>query len=486
MEKKLDKRIATGVPGLDEIIYGGFIPERAYLVRGGPGTGKTTLGLHYLAAGAVDKEQGLFICMGEQEEGIRENAGTMGIDLGNVVFLDLSPDPESFSRMENYSIFSPAEVERTPITQKIMEQIEKLKPNRIFIDSMTQFRYLSADSFQFRRQAASFLRFLTEQGTTVLFTSESCPDMPDDDLMFLSDGIIELEANDEDHRLTVRKFRGSGFHTGRQFVRLNSSGMEVFPRLLPKGVRGKVSTEAIPTGVPELNELLHGGLERGTITIISGPSGVGKTTLGLLFLREAAKRGEHPVLYAFEEGMPTLINRCEAINIHIRDMMEQGSLSVVKVEPLIHSPEEFTRMVRKEVEEQGARVVMLDSTAGYGLSIRGGDLIRHLHALCKYLAELGVTTILINEVEFITGEFRATEIGVSYIADNIIFMRYLELNAQLKKAIGVLKKRLSDFEKNLREIKITPNGVEIGPPLTGLRGILKGMPETIESLNDEE
>ena len=158
-------------------------------------------------------------------------------------------------------------------------------------------------------------------------------------------------------------------------------------------------------------------------------------------------------------------------------MVERGTLSLVKIEPLQFSPDEFARLVRKNVEEKGTRIVMIDSIAGYRLSLKGQDLISHLHALSKYLQNMGIVVILIVEVESIIGDFRATDSGISYLADNIIFFRYLEMYGEMHKAIGVLKKRLSNFEKTLREFEITHDGINIGKPLKGLRGILLGVPE---------
>jgi circadian clock protein KaiC len=222
--------------------------------------------------------------------------------------------------------------------------------------------------------------------------------------------------------------------------------------------------------------MLHGGIERGTVTIITGPSGVGKTTLGMQFMKEAAGRGEHSVIFLFEEGRESLIRRCEAINIPVHAMIERGTLTLMPVEPLFYSADEFSSLVRRQVEERNARIIMLDSLAGYHLCIRGDALVAHLHALTRYLKNMGATTLLINEVEKITGDFKATELGISYLADNIVFLRYLEVAGELHKAIGILKKRLSKFEKGLRELGITRYGIRVGQPLTELRGILTGTP----------
>jgi circadian clock protein KaiC len=481
MTEDLSTRLSTGIAGLDEVLRGGLIPARSYLLRGGPGAGKTTVGLHFLTSGYPDAEKPLFITMGETEEQIRRNAEAMGFDLEGVTFLDLSPSAAFFTEVQSYDIFAPAEVEREPTTQQIVAQVEALKPQRVFLDAMTQFRYLAADAFQFRKQALSFLRFLSEQGATVLFTSEGSGEAPDDDLQFMADGVIHLDYGPEGRTLGVSKFRGSDFRSGMHAMKLSSKGVEVFPRLLPDSYQRAFVAEALPSGVPELDEMLHGGLERGTISIISGPTGVGKTTLGLQFMKEAAGRGERSVVYTFEERIETVLGRAEAVHIPVRAMVERSTLSVVQVEPLQWTPDEFARLVRREVEEHGTRIVMLDSTSGYRLSLQSRDLVGHLHALCKYLQNMGVAVLLISEIEAITGEFRATDTGLSYLSDNIVFLRYLEVQGELRRAIGVLKKRLSSFERTLREIEITRYGIKVGKPLTELRGILRGTPEWVDT-----
>jgi circadian clock protein KaiC len=470
-------RIGTGISGLDEVLDGGYISERTYLVRGGPGTGKTTLGWHFLTTGVAKGESVLFITLGETVDQLRKVAIGLNFDLTGLNFLDLSPSASFFAEIQTYDIFTPAEVEREPTTQRIVEQVRALKPQRIFIDAMTQFRYLATDTFQFRKQVLSFLRFLVEQGATVLFTSESSTEAPDDDLQFMSDGVINLNRMPNQRNLFVSKFRGSDFRGGLHSIRLTSTGLKVFPRLIPDTFGQPFSVETISSGIPEIDELLHGGLERSTITIISGPSGVGKSTLGLQFMKEAAGRGERSVIYSFEERQETLLRRSEAVNVPVQSMLKLGTLSVVQVEPLHYTPDEFASMVREEVEQRQTRIVMIDSISGYRLSVQGEELISHMHALCKYLQNMGVAVLLINEIETITGDFRATEVGISYLADNLIFLRYLEVRGELRRVIGVLKKRMTDFEKTLRGFEITRYGIKVGKPLTQLRGILRGVPE---------
>jgi len=471
------QRLSTGVPALDEVLKGGLLPQRAYLLRGGPGTGKTTLGTHFLTQGHQQGEAVLLISFGESEKQIRRNAQYCDQDLSKIEVLDLSPKQEFFTEQLSYDLFSPADVELDPITRDIIDAVDRIQPSRVFVDSVTQLRYLATDSFQFHKQALSFIRYLTERGATVILTSESSASAPDEDLQFLSDGVIHLQYRSEERSIEITKFRGSGFVSGEHTVRLTQEGMKVYPKLNVQSRDRDFAMETLSTGIPEFDELLGGGIERGTTTIVTGPTGVGKTTFGMMLMKEGAGRGERSVVYSFEEMTEALYHRCESMNIPVRVMVKQGNLQIREIEALDYGADEFAQIVRRDVEENGTRIVMIDSVAGYQQSIRRGDVVKHLHALCRYLQNRGVAVLLINEVETITGDFRATEAGISYLADNIIFIRHLEIRGELRKAIGVLKKRLSDYEHTLREFQMTRYGIKVGRPLSGLRNILSGTPD---------
>ena len=471
-------RISTGIPGLDEILRGGLIPERSYLVRGRPGTGKTILGLHYLTTGLSNGESALFINLEEETEDIKQNAAQLGFDLAGVDFLDLSPKPEFFTDEQGYDIFDSSQVERDPLVESISDRVTELKPDRVFVDPLTQLRYLSADEYQFRKQALSFMRMLSEHGATVLFTTQATESNPDDDLQFMSDGTIELGDSAMGHTINVPKFRGSSIQEGHHAMEITDAGISVYPELRPSKHDKQFESEAISSGVPELDEMLNGGIERGTVTVVSGPTGAGKTTLGTHFMKEAAERGERSLMYLFEESAATLRTRSQAIGIPVRDMEERGTLGLEEIEPLDMSPQQIAQAVRHEVEDEGVDIVMIDGIRGYQLSIQGDqqDLTRKLHALCRYLTNMGVTVILVDESSTLMAEFSATDSGVSYLADNILFLRHIEYRGELRKVAGVLKKRTSGFERSLRELEITENGLKVGEPLTGLRGILTGTP----------
>ena len=470
-------RLSTGVVGLDEVLHGGLLPGRTYLVRGGPGTGKTMLGLHFLAVGARRGERALFITVEESTEQICKDARALGFVLDGVRFVDLTPGSELFTKAQSYDIFSPAEVEREPTTRMIVKEIESVRPDRVFLEAMTQLRYLSPDAFQYHKQVLSLLRFLEERGATVLFTSEASDITSDEHLQFLSDGVLHVESTHTHRGIGVIKFRGSDFEPGIHSLRLTDHGMEVYPTLVPDRHGRQFPAEAMGSGIRGIDEQLHGGLERGTVTVLNGPAGVGKTTLGMSFIKEAAARGERSCVYLIEESVETMQRRCEAVGIPTRAMVERGTLSVVHLEPLRYTADELAHVIRQEVEQRHTRIIMMDSVAGYRLCVRGDDLTRHLHALCAYLRNMGVMVLLVNESETITGDLSRADSGASYLADNVIFLRYLELRGRLERAIGVRKKRVSDFETTLRELEITTMGVRVGRPLTELRGILTGAPD---------
>lgn len=472
-------RMSSGVVGLDEILHGGFIPGRSYLLTGAPGTGKTTIGWHFLTA--PPRQPSLFITFGQPESELRHDAEKQGFNLQDVHFLDVSPSAESFQNVEHYDVFTPSEVEREPLVRNVVETVDWVKPSRIFIDSMSYLRVVSSGEPHFRKQTLAFLRYLTSSGAAVLMTSESSDVSPDDDLRFLTGGVIELAYGERNRTLEVTKFRGSSFVPGSHTLVLNDDGARVFPRLNPEQHHVEFEDTQLISGIEQLDRMLFGGIERGTVTLLTGPSGVGKTSLGIQFMKEAASRGDRTAIYTFDETRQTLLRRAEGTSTHVGDMIERGALSVTEIEALRYGPDEFANMVRADVDRHKTRLVMIDSVSGYRLSVSGDDLQARLHALCKYLQNVGVTVLLVNELQEIN-DFRISEANVSYLCDNIIYLRYMQMSnhknghAELGRAVGVLKKRLSDFDKGLYAFDITPDGVRMGSALSSFGGILPPVP----------
>ena len=476
-----ETRISVGVEGFEPLVDGGLYERDSYLVRGAPGTGKTTFGLHFLAEGVDQDEDVLYINLGEEASTIERVASNFGFPFNDIDILDLSPSGEDFVEEEGYDIFSSAEVERQPITDEIAEAVTDSEPTRVFVDPVTQLRYLTPDDFQFRKQILSLLRFLSDHGATVLFTSQSTSDEPDDDLQFLSDGVITLHRDGEQRSIEVAKLRGSDFVGGEHSMTISDDGITVYPRLRLRQREHDIDTDTpqLSSGIPELDQMLGGGIEKGTITFISGPSGVGKSTLGTAFMKEAAGRGERSTLYLFEESVQTLVHRSKSVNIPIEEMRERGTLEVKPMESLAMDTHQFAAQVKADVEEHDTDIVMIDGLEGYQLAVHQDDLLQPMHRLVRYLSEQGVTTLLLAETKQITGAFQVTDHGGTYLADNLVFLQHVELNGEMRKVIGVLKKRMSDYERTLREFQITEDGVRVGEPMTALRGILTGTPEIV-------
>lgn len=470
-------RLSTGIAGLDQVLNGGFIPERSYLVKGEAGTGKTTMGLHYLTA-QNDQPLPLYITFDQNSEDLQADMQTLGHSPERVEFLDLSPDSSRFQEDDPYDVFSEGVVEWQPISNAIQQAVRETDADRVVIDSVTRMRFMAQDHGRYRKQIQSCLRFLHDHGITPLLLSEADGTTASRNAgdQYICDGVIEL-GNDQVRELNVPKFRGSNTERGPHHFRITDDGIEVYPRLNPDSFSTAFQQEPIPSGVPEIDDMLHGGIERGTTTMVIGPSGVGKTTTGVQFMKEAASRNEKSTLFTFEESRQVITHRCEQLNIPVSGMVEQGVLKISSIEPLSITELEFANRVKRDVMDRGTEVVMIDSLAGYRLSFRDDHLQRNIRSISRMLQNMGVTLILVSEIPNITGEFQISEQRISHLAENVIFLRYLETSGKLKKAIGVLKKRLSNFENTLRRFQLTEEGMHVSDPIDNLEKILSGQPE---------
>ncbi len=435
--------------------------------------------------GVKNGENSTLITLTENKKQLIKDFNKRNFDLKNINFIDLTPSSRLIEDNQNYNVFSVAEVEKKSITEKIIEELKVSNADRVYFDGLTQLRFLAKNEFEFRNEILSLIQFAVDRKMTLLISSEANKNRPDDDLQFMTDAVIDLSFINKNRRyINISKFRGSDFICGKHSLKLTEKGMKVYPQLKQQKNKFDYYNKILSSGISEIDKLLHGGLEKGTTTVISGASGVGKTTLGLQFLEAASKRGERSLVYTFEEDDRTLLKRAESINIKLSNMINEDKLKIKKVAPLEFTQGEFIHLLINEAEKNNTQTVMLDSVSGYRLSFAGesttkDEIIRNLHTLTNYLNNQGITVLLMNEIDNITGDFKATELGISYLADNIMFLRYLEFNGELKKAIGVLKKRLSDFEKQLREFEITDQGIKVGKSLTHLRGILTGNPEFV-------
>ncbi|XKE47407.1 AAA family ATPase [Halomonas organivorans] len=455
-----DSRISTGCEGLDHILGGGLPPHKTYMVRGGPGHGKTSLGLQFLSA-ARPLGPALYIGFQETEEQLRDNAGRQALDIDGLHLLSLVPDESLFAHNQSYDLFHPVEVEFEPLVKRILDAVESCRPATVFIDSVSHLHLLFSDAYQFRAQVLSFLRYLREQGCTVLFSSEIGEQASDVDLQFLADGVIELGAERHYGYLQVRKLRGARFMPGRHQCRVGSRGVQAFPHHVPPVARTEApDSERLSSGNDRLDRLLGGGLEPGSVTLITGPSGVGKSTLAACYARQAIHRGG-VLIYLFEEELPFYLKRAADLDLSLAPFQRDGLLEIEQVEPMRYLVDEFLDRVRCRVEALDTRLVILDSVSGFELSLNGEHLKDRIHAFAKGLARRGISVILINEIQAMSGPLALTERGISYLADNVLLLNYREDGERMGKMLGVLKKRVGSFDNRICAYRIGQGGLQL-------------------------
>lgn len=454
-----------------------------YLVTGEPGTAKTTLAMHFLHEGLTNDETVLYIHGEESAEELKTNAGQFGLDISAVDFLDLGPDSDFFTEDSSFDLVDSSDIDQERYTEVIREAIEEIDPDRVVIDPITQLRYLETSDYHYRKRILSFVRFLKTRGVTILSTATLNKNQnASADIRSLSDGVVTLSRVADGRRIEVMKNRGVGQIEGDHGAEIRSSGLEVYPRIRPEPSDREFDPTPVGSGILELDEMIGGGFERGTVTFITGPTGVGKTTLATVYLAQAARQLGKSVIYLFEERIETFEHRCRSLGIPIDELRDEGLLSIHVIEPATLSAEEFAHRVRREIEDEDAETVMIDGVSGYTSVIKGHDdeLDRDLQSLTRYLTNREVTVFVTDTTHQVTGLSSATSHNISQIADNLTFISYVEIQSSLRKVIGVLKKRTGGFESSFREFEITANGVQIGEPLTEYRGVLHGSPQAGE------
>lgn len=456
-----------------------------YLVTGLPGSGKTLLGMHFLEAGRRDGQTTLAIHGEESREELLANSQELGIDLAGTEFLDLAPESDVFGTGRTADLVDPGQLERDQLIEAIHDAVDEIDPDRVVVDPVTQLQHLEPTEYQYRKRIISFVRYLKDRDATVLTTATSTTAQENQELRSLSDGIVELSQGPSGRRIEVSKHRGQGQREGDHGMEIREGGIEVFPSLLPESA-GEFTPEQLASGNRQLDELLDGGIERGTVTFITGPTGVGKTNLATQIVTGATERGERAAVYLFEENRGIFTHRSECLGMDIGKHCASGDLAVHEIEPLALSAEEFAIQVTDEVDRRDLDVVLIDGVDGYTMSLQGReeDLVGKLHALTRALSNRGVTALVTDELSTVTGLSTATSSNLSYVADNIVSLNYVEHDGELRRVIGVLKKRGGRFEPTLREYTLD-DGVRIGDPIHGIDDVLRGRPAVDDRLTDD-
>jgi len=476
-----DERISSGVAGLDEVLGGGLMPRRVYLIEGATGTGKTTLALQFLLAGQARGESGLYVSFSETEEELQVIAASHGWSLGGISLVELGSSDHHLDR--EMTLLHPWEIELGETVNLITEHAARVGARRVVLDSLSEMRLLAQEPLRFRRQVLSLKQFFNSRDSTVLLLSNLGPDPDGHDLQIqsLTHGIIELERKTLEfgmfrRRLQVPKLRGTPYREGWHDMAIRTGGLIVFPRLMASEHSAPRARETAPSGIAELDAMMDGGPQRGTSTLLTGSAGVGKSTLALQYVVAAARRGERSVLYEFDERIVTLFHRAAALGLDLESLMAQGLVTVEQLDPAQISPGEFTRRVMREVEERNARLVVVDSLNGYLSAMpEEKQLILQLRDLLSFLSHRGVLTLLINPQHGLIGSIRGS-IDLSYLADTVLLLRFFETEGRVRKALSVLKHRSGAHNNAIREYRIDRRGINMGDELTEFQGVLTGTP----------
>lgn len=483
MKQDHQSRLSTGIKGLDDILHGGLAKGFLYLVEGSPGAGKTTLALQFLIDGAKHGEKGLYISLAESEAELRHVAASHAFNLENVTIAKISP-PEIAGDAGQYTVFQPAEVELADVLETILAKVRDVNPSRVVIDSMSELRMLARDSLRYRRQVLSLKQFFEGRDCTTLLLDERSRDNQESQVQTIAHGVISLEVLPREYgitrrRLEVLKVRASSFREGYHDYIIVKGGLRVFPRLVSGEHRGpQVPHDLLPSGINELDALFKGGVQRGTSTLIAGPTGCGKSTLCAQFVHSAAARGEKSAIYTFDETYQSFIDRSRGLGISLDKYLDDKTVHLEQVDPAELSPGEFIDRIRRGVEVNDWRIVVIDSLNGLMNSMaEERALTIQLHEVLSYLNQVGVASFLVLAQFGLLGHNVSSPVDVSYLADNVLLLRYFEAAGEVRQALSVVKRRSGPHERSIRELLISNGKLSIGEPLRNFVGVLSGAPQ---------
>jgi circadian clock protein KaiC len=479
--------LTTGVEGLDEVLLGGLPNNRIYLVEGSPGAGKTTLAMQFLMQGVRENQRSMYITLSETTEELRSSADSHRWSLDGVNIREYIITDASVERDREVTMFHTPELELGETLSRILKDIREFQPERVVIDALSELRLLSDSVLRYRRQLLALKKFFNECRCTVLVLDDRSNVERDSHVESIVHGVIALEFDlteygSDRRRLRVRKLRGRSFMAGLHDYAICTGGLNIYPRLIAAHHVTQFERKPLPSGVPELDQLLAGGPQFGTSTLLIGPAGCGKTTVAMQYALAAARQGIKVSVFLFDELRGLLIDRFGEAGLDLREVIDRGRMTITQIDPTQKSPGEFAAMVKADVEQQDARLVVIDSLNGYLNSMPHEEfLAAQLHELLAYLGNRGVVTFLVVAQQGIVGANMSTPVDASYLADSIILFRYFEASGEVRKAISVAKKRGGSHENTIRELVIDGHGIRVGDPLVDFHGVLTGVPSFLRA-----
>jgi circadian clock protein KaiC len=483
---RIPETASSGIPELDVILRGGFPRDRMCLLEGSPGSGKTTLALQFLLAGAAVAEKTAYITFSETATELKQSAKSHGWSLAPISIIDLTKMSPDLGVGDQYTVLHPADVELAETSTDLLQRIKKLGPKRLVLDSLSELRMVARDPLRYRRQILALKQALADLGCTVLFLDDLTGGAGADLLLqSIAHGVIQLTSDETGHgalhrRIKVTKMRGVPFIEGTHDFRIATGGIKVFPRLTPSfeqiAPNGVQAGPPLASGNAELDAVIGGPIPWGFGVMIVGPPGIGKSSLAAQFAVSAASHGKKVCMYSFEESTATLLARCENLGIDLAKPVKKGQIELQRVDPSHITPGQVTHDISTCIEKNHAGMVVIDSLNGY-LQAMSSDrsFIVHLHELLTYLNSRGVITILVSAQHGILNAEQA-RFEATYLADLVILLRYFEAQGAVRQAVSVIKNRSQEHERTIREFEAGKKGIRIGEPLRQFQGVLTGTP----------
>ncbi|HEY1231678.1 MAG TPA: ATPase domain-containing protein, partial [Ramlibacter sp.] len=364
----------------------------------------------------------------------------------------------------------------------VLSVVEERQPTRVVLDSLSDLHLLAESPLRYRRQVLALKQFFSRRSCTVLLQDDRTASAAGDlQVRSIAHGVIQLDHAVKDYgverrRLRVVKFRGRRVTGGMHDYNLVHGGIVVHPRLIAADTRALTERTQLSSGLPELDQLIGGGLEEGTSTLVLGPPGTGKSSLAAQFVVATHARGQKAAIFLFEESISNVLHRADGLKLPLRAALGSGQLTIQQIDPAELSPGQFSAAVREAVE-RGVKMVVIDSLNGYLNAVPDERfLTTYLHELLTYLGQHRVVTLLVGVQQGMVGGAMTSALDASYVADNVLMLRYFEYDGEIRQAISVFKKRGSAHERTIRAFRLDPQGIHVGEVLRGFRGLLTGVP----------
>jgi circadian clock protein KaiC len=472
------ERLSTGSAAFDRILGGGLPTRSLTMVAGEPGAGKTLFALQVLFHLARQGKKCLYFTT------LSEPSLKLVRHMQQFSFFDEDAIGKQLIFVDLGSVIRGHDADA--ILEAIASRVEREEPDMVVVDSFKAMRDLGGDVPAIRTFVYDLAVHIAGWGAATLLVGEyTDEEMARYAEFTIADGILRFSTRREAltavRMVEVLKLRGADCVTGRHFFEIGAEGLVFFPRVRGPDADGHPSSwslaERTTTGIAGLDEMLGGGLPRASSTVIQGATGTGKTLLGLQFLLEGARRGEPGIHFTLEETADQVRAIAQSFGWDIREIEQRGLFSIHYVSPVELSTDAFLDRARQLVEQVGARRAVLDSLTSLELGVPSERRFKELvYAMTKHFRAQGVTLTLNMDIADLLGSAQLSGHGISFAADNVIQLKYVELDGNLERGISVLKARGVRHATDMRRMNFTEKGIEVGSPFKGLRGVLTGLP----------